>query len=78
MRELDGALPERTGHGGVVLCGGGDQFGESSKFTSSSKRLLTILGGWVGDDLAQQSRPSIYRELRRWRAIWPSNAGGRR
>jgi hypothetical protein len=30
------------------------------------------------DDLAQQSRPSIYSELRRWRAIWPSNAGGRR
>jgi hypothetical protein len=26
-RELDGALPEWTGHGGVVLCGGGDQFG---------------------------------------------------
>jgi hypothetical protein len=26
-RELDGALPERTGHGGVVLYGGGDQFG---------------------------------------------------
>jgi hypothetical protein len=25
-RESDGALPERTGHGGVVLYGGGDQF----------------------------------------------------
>jgi hypothetical protein len=42
--ELDDALPERTGHGGVVLCGGGDQFGGSLKFQSSGERLRVGAG----------------------------------
>jgi hypothetical protein len=33
MRELDGALPERVGHGGAVLRGGGDQFGGKGEFS---------------------------------------------
>jgi hypothetical protein len=30
------------------------------------------------DDLTQLPGGSIYRQLRRWRIIWPSRAGGRR
>jgi hypothetical protein len=30
--------------------GGGNSFGEKSKFELSEARLLTIAGGWVGDD----------------------------
>jgi hypothetical protein len=37
--ESDRALPERAGHGGAVLRGGGDKFGESLKFQSSGERL---------------------------------------
>jgi hypothetical protein len=38
-RELDGALPERTGHDGVVLCGGGDQFGGKGEFSGYGGQL---------------------------------------
>jgi hypothetical protein len=37
--DLDGALPERIGHGGAVLRGGRDKFGGNLKFKSS--------GGWL-------------------------------
>jgi hypothetical protein len=33
-RESDGVLPEWTDHGGVVLYGGGDQFGENGVATA--------------------------------------------
>jgi hypothetical protein len=33
---------------------------------------------WLRDCMAQQPQPSIYRRLRRWRAIWSGSAGGRR
>jgi hypothetical protein len=33
--DLDGALPERIGHGGAVLRGGRDKFGGNLKFKSS-------------------------------------------
>jgi hypothetical protein len=33
---------------------------------------------WFRDDIAQPTRPSIYRGLKRWCSIWPSSAGGRR
>jgi hypothetical protein len=30
------------------------------------------------DNIAQLTRPSIYRGLKRWCSIWPSSVGGRR
>jgi hypothetical protein len=73
-RKLDGALPERTGHGGVVLYGGGDQFGGNKEFGHTGDRLLAILGGWVADDLAELVTGSIYRENGRWPRIWTRRA----
>jgi hypothetical protein len=45
---------------------------------SFGERLRVGLGRWFRDDVAQLPRPSIYRGLRWWRVIRPSNAGGRR
>jgi cell division ATPase FtsA len=44
MRELDDALPERTGHGGVVLYGGGDQFGGKPELQSYVERVEMRVG----------------------------------
>jgi hypothetical protein len=46
-RKLDGALPERTGHGGVVLYGGGDQFGGKGKFSGYGGQSRGRTGGWA-------------------------------
>jgi hypothetical protein len=40
--------------------------------------LLVILGGWVGDDLAELVGASIYRESERWPGILRRTRGGRR
>jgi hypothetical protein len=40
--------------------------------------LLVILGGWVGDDLAELVGASIYRERERWPEILRRTRGGRR
>jgi hypothetical protein len=39
------------------------------KFKLTDARLLAILGGWVGDDLAGLAGASIYRAQRRWPGI---------
>jgi hypothetical protein len=44
MLESGSALPERAGHGGAVLRGGGDKFGGSLKFQSSGERLRVGAG----------------------------------
>ena len=49
-------------------------FGGNLKFELLEARLLTIAGDWVGDDVTQLGEGSIYRQLRRWRTIWSSNA----
>jgi hypothetical protein len=48
MRELDGALPERAGHGEVGFTVAETWFGETPKFMSSGEWLLAIFGGWGG------------------------------
>jgi hypothetical protein len=55
-----------AGHGRVWFTAAETEIGGRSKFTSSGERLLTILGGWVGDDLAGLVGASIYRAQRRW------------
>ena len=40
--------------------------------------MLVILGGWVGDDLAELVGASIYRESERWPGILMATRGGRR
>jgi hypothetical protein len=64
-RELDGALLERTGHGEVVLYGGGDRIGENVKFKLAGDQLGTILGVGVLDYPTELAVASIYREVRR-------------
>jgi hypothetical protein len=46
-RELGGALPERTGHGGVVLYGGGDQFGGKGEFSGYGGQSRGRTGVWA-------------------------------
>jgi hypothetical protein len=48
------------------------------KFELTGARLLVILGGEMGDDVAKLVSGSIYRRFRRWRLIWSNIAGGRR
>jgi hypothetical protein len=54
------------------------RIGEKSKFELSKAWLLTIVGGWVGDDVTQLGEGSIYRRLRRWPGILTATCGGRR
>jgi hypothetical protein len=49
-RGLDGALPELTGHGGVVLYGGRDRIGGDPKFELASEGFgmqVGAVGAWV-------------------------------
>jgi hypothetical protein len=42
--ELDGALPERAVHGGLVFYGGGDQFGGKPELQSYGERVEMRVG----------------------------------
>ena len=57
---------------------GGNQFGGKPKFKLSDARLLAILDGWVGDDLAGLAEGSIYRKQERRPGILTVTRGGRR
>ena len=50
------------------------RIGEKPKFKLSDARLLTIVGGWVADDLAELVTGSIYRENGRRLRIWARRA----
>jgi hypothetical protein len=67
-----------TGHDEGVLAVGWTDLGK----TRNSWALANDWGWervlWFRDDIAQLTRPSIYRGLKRWCSIWPSSAGGRR
>jgi hypothetical protein len=58
--------------------GGGNQFGGKPKFKLYDARLLAILGGWVGDDLAGLAEGSIYRKQERRPGILAVTRGGQR
>jgi hypothetical protein len=48
--------------------------GENVKLELGGDRLGVILGEGVRNDVARLVTDSIYRQLRRWRSIWSSNA----
>jgi hypothetical protein len=54
------------------------RIGEKPKFKLSEAWLLTIVGGWVGDDVTQLGEGSIYRRSERWPRILDETHGGRK
>jgi hypothetical protein len=50
------------------------RIGEKPKFKLSDARLLTIVGGWVGDDVTKLVAGSIYTHRERWPGIWTRRA----
>ena len=69
---------KRASHGEDLFTVAETRIGEKPKFKLSEARLLTIVGGWVGDDVTQLGEGSIYRRLRRWPGIWMTMRGGRK
>jgi hypothetical protein len=67
-----------AGHDRVWFTAAETEIGGSSKFMSSGERLLTILSGWVADDLVELVEGSIYREQERRPRILTVTRGGRR
>jgi hypothetical protein len=55
------------------------RIGGNPELELAGGRLLTILRGWVGDDLEELVGASIYRESERWSRIWTRHtaAGGK-